>query len=117
MIRDLTAFPGYGVSADGRVWRTVRTSNRHVLIPQELRQWPAKDGYPAVVLFRDGKRHFVVVHRLVLTAFRGPCPIGCVAAHNDGKRTNNVLNNLRWCTQKENIQDKWRHGTMRRKAA
>lgn len=111
-IRELDLFPGYGVTEDGRVWRTKKTSNCHREIPMEIKQRYGKDRYLGVVLFREGKRFFVVVHRLVLHAFVGPRPDGLVAAHNDGDKENNHANNLRWCTQKENIEDKTKHGTI-----
>lgn len=53
----------------------------------------------------------VYVHRLVLEAFVGPCPVGMEACHNDGNRKNNRVDNLRWDTRKENAADSVRHGT------
>jgi len=72
----------------------------------------ASTGYE-VVNFTTGpkKRHQECVHRLVLTAFVGSCPDNFEACHNDGVRTNNVLENLRWDTRKSNHQDKRKHGT------
>jgi hypothetical protein len=72
----------------------------------------AKNGYE-VVNFTTGpkKRHQELVHRLVLTAFIGECPKNMEACHNDGVRTNNELENLRWDTRKSNHQDKRNHGT------
>lgn len=51
------------------------------------------------------------VHRLVLTAFRGPCPEGMQACHCDGDPRNNALGNLRWDTPTANHADKRKHGT------
>jgi hypothetical protein len=53
----------------------------------------------------------VKVHRLVLTAFVGPCPIGMEGCHRDGDKANNRLSNLRWGTPKSNSEDRVRHGT------
>jgi hypothetical protein len=50
-------------------------------------------------------------HYLVLTAFTGPRPAGCQAAHGDGDKLNNALGNLRWASPRENNADKIRHGT------
>lgn len=50
------------------------------------------------------------VHRLVLEAFVGPCPIGMEGCHNDGVPEHNRLGNLRWDTHRENIQDIFRIG-------
>jgi hypothetical protein len=51
------------------------------------------------------------VHRLVLEAFVGPCPAGMEACHNNGVRTDNRLENLRWDTRSANCRDRIRHGT------
>lgn len=53
-----------------------------------------------------------LVHRLVLEAFRGPCPDGMEGCHfPDSTRTNCRLDNLRWDTRKSNHADKIVHGT------
>lgn len=59
--------------------------------------------YKIVNLDEPGNRHFV--HRLVLTAFRGPCPTGKEGCHNDGDHTNNQLRNLRWDTHRNNQRE------------
>lgn len=51
------------------------------------------------------------VHRLVLEAFVGPCPGGCVGCHGNGDTTDNRLVNLRWDTPGANNRDKREHGT------
>ena len=51
------------------------------------------------------------VHSLVLEAFVGPRQKGKVARHLDGSRTNNRLDNLRYGTYIENMQDRKKHGT------
>lgn len=64
-----------------------------------------------VHLCRDGFEEKFYVHRLVLTVFKGPCPIGLECRHLDGNATNNHLNNLVWGTSLENNHDRIRHGT------
>lgn len=59
-------------------------------------------GYYQVHFWKDGKRKMFLVHRLVYEAFNGPIPDGLVIDHVDGCKTNNRLENLRVCTQKEN---------------
>lgn len=118
-LREIAEFSGYGVTPDGRVWsRRVKGANssaRGKLGPwkpyQAIRR--TKGGKYVVVCFRDdtGKSHTRYVHRLVLEAFVGPCPPGMVACHNDGDSANNAVGNLRWDTVKNNIGDKYRHGT------
>lgn len=68
-------------------------------------------GYRSLVLSVAGVRRSVLVHRLVLMAFIGPCPDGQEARHGDGVRSHNTLANLSWGTPTENAHDKRRHGT------
>lgn len=69
-------------------------------------------GYPQVALCRDGVQRTEYVHRLVLTAFVGPCPEGMEAAHADGDPSNNAASNLAWKVHVDNEADKVRHGTL-----
>jgi len=70
-----------------------------------------KGGYAYVGLYRDGVRYARRIHRLVLETFIGPCPEGMEACHNNGIRTDNRVNNLRWDTSSANHLDAVRHGT------
>lgn len=55
----------------------------------------------------DGHRS---VHVLVLLAFRGPCPEGQEACHENDDATDNRLVNLRWDTPEANRADARRNG-------
>lgn len=52
----------------------------------------------------------VLIHRLVLSVFVGPCPVGMHGCHGDGDSGNNQLTNLRWDTPKGNAADTIRMG-------
>lgn len=55
----------------------------------------------------------MIVHRMILEAFVGPCPAGCEARHfPDRDRSNNAVENLAWGTRSQNFMDKWPQGTM-----
>jgi len=58
--------------------------------------------------------HLTFVARLVLLAFVGPPPIGCQTCHNNGIKTDNRIDNLRWDTPLANHCDKFVHGTTKR---
>jgi hypothetical protein len=64
------------------------------------------EGYVAVDLSVNGKRSRVRVHKIVLEAFVGPCPVGMECCHADDDRANNELSNLRWDTKKNNMKDR-----------
>lgn len=63
------------------------------------------------MLSRNGATKRQWVHRLVLSAFTGPCPPGMECCHNDGDPSNNRPENLRWDTRSSNARDKRVHGT------
>ncbi len=52
------------------------------------------------------------IHRLVLEAFIGPCPVNYEGCHNDGNSLNNKLENLRWGTRESNFEDQKIHGSL-----
>lgn len=74
---------------------------RRRLAGRLLRSWPDCNGYRAVYLSR---RRAVNVHRLVALAFLGTPPPGCTDVnHRDGDKANNAVDNLEWCTRRENM--------------
>jgi hypothetical protein len=54
------------------------------------------------------------VHKAVMLAFVGECPIGLEVAHLDDNQENNKLLNLKYATPKENNGHKVVHGTQKR---
>lgn len=52
------------------------------------------------------------VHRLICSAFHGPCPKNMMSRYLDGNKTNNSPDNLCWGTAQDNSDDKWLHGTI-----
>jgi hypothetical protein len=122
--RKLKEFPAYRVSRTGRIqtcWRREYTvgirgvkyvlSDKWVDLPLRANRY----GYVAVDLSNGRYAKIKRLGRLVLEVFVGPCPEGMVCCHNDGNKLNNRLSNLRWDTQKNNEQDKKRHGTYDRR--
>lgn len=69
-----------------------------------------KRGHLRVALCDTGRREDHLIHRLVLTAFVGPCPDGQEGCHNNGIPDDNRLLNLRWDTRQANTQDAISHG-------
>jgi hypothetical protein len=116
--KDIPDILGYQVSDLGRVRSFWKTGAKGKLTPNPvkiLRHNIMYKGYHEVRLPRNNKYHHVRVHRLVLTAFIGPCPTGLEGCHNDGDTHHNYLLNLRWDTPTNNHQDKLYHGTHRSK--
>lgn len=92
----------YEVSSCGRVRSLPRNTTRgKVLQPIE------RNEYVAVNLWKNGKSTLCSVHRLVAEAFvPNPC-MKPMVNHIDENKKNNAVENLEWCTHKENC----RHGT------
>ncbi len=70
----------------------------------------SRQGYRTCAISRDGKPRRYMVHRLVLEAFVGPCPEGMETLHRNDISGDNRLENLRWGTHAENIEDMKRNG-------
>src|SRR5699024_8838358 len=61
-------------------------------------------GYPTVLLSKNGKKKRVRVHNLVANSFLPKVEGKNYVNHKDGIKHNNHIDNLEWCTQKENKQ-------------
>lgn len=59
-------------------------------------------GYCIVNLMINGKRKGLTVHRAILNSFKEPPFKDAQINHIDGNKQNNSLNNLEWCSAKEN---------------
>lgn len=115
--RDIDNFPGYRVGSDGSVWSCWRLiggrgTRQRVLTDEWKRLKANQPAYPRVSLIdRDGKRHDMDVHILVLTAFVGPRPSDEIQGrHLNDVPNDNRLDNLKWGTPSENWEDSRRNG-------
>ena len=63
------------------------------------------DGYFVVILYKNNKIKYIKVHRLIATAFIDNPSNKPFVDHIDNNRLNNNINNLRWCTQRENCMN------------
>ena len=68
-----------------------------------MKQNKDKDGYMIITLHKDGKTKTHKVHRLVLSSFKANPDNKPQVNHKDENKENNNLNNLEWCTSKENV--------------
>jgi len=118
--RAIVGYEGsYEVSSLGRVRSLDRVVKRcqcgratHSVKGKPVTALTRDHGYPSCSLSKDGKACVALIHRLVLEAFVGPCPIAMEACHANGRRDDARLENLRWDTRKRNHADRWAHGTM-----
>lgn len=110
--REIARFPGYRFGEDGSVQSCRSINGRGPLLDWWRPMSPCDQrGYRRVGLRVGGRKSYFYVHGLILEAFVGPRPDGMTCCHNDGVRTNNRIENLRWDTHANNIADQSRHGT------
>lgn len=112
----------YEVSNLGRVKsldRFVNASikNQKQVLKQGKILKPYKDirGYLKVSLSKENKRTIKFVHRLVSEAFIPNINNLSQVNHIDGNKVNNHIENLEWCSCKENINHAWAIGLINRK--
>ena len=100
--RTIRGFPSYQVSSLGRVKSLERDykygKHGDIILKQNNRR-----GYKGVTLFKDGKRYYKAVHRLVAEAFIDNPNNLPMVNHKDENRTNNKVDNLEYCDAKYNI--------------
>ena len=108
-------FPEYEIHSDGRVFR-IKQSKRHNKPGDEIKGRVLKSGYRQFKLNNaSGEQVLIRANRLVCEAFRGSAPSpNHHAAHNNGVRLDNRVENLRWDTPKGNNSDRYTHGTVAR---
>ena len=98
----------YMVSNLGRV-KSLCGFNGHEYVKREkilnpYKQKAGKNYYRSVVkLSKDGNRKDFKAHRLVAAAFIPNPELKSNINHIDGNPLNNRVDNLEWCTQKENV--------------
>lgn len=103
---NISDFPGYYVTVDGKVYS--RKNNRHGYLKDYhllKTKYTKHDGRPYVTLRNPklGIRRLAKVHRLVALAYiPNPENKPCVC-HKDNNPLNNHVDNLYWGTQAENM--------------
>ncbi len=99
--KPIRGYEGYEVSNLGRI---KSLNYNHTGCEKILKPVNDGKGYLKVFLFKNGKRKNFQIHRLVAQTFiPNPDNKPCVN-HIDCNPSNNCINNLEWCTYKENTQ-------------
>lgn len=102
--KEVPGFPGYYVNRKGVV---LGQKGQPLTVGTK-----AKTGHHFVQTTPSpGKNKKLYVHAAVMLAFVGPRPHEAIIRHLDGNPQNNNLKNLKYGTQKENMEDCLLHGT------
>lgn len=96
---------GYFVNSNGEVFSN-KTGEMKKL------NGSVRNGYKVIGITIDGKQQFYFAHRLVAEAFVPNPEHKPIVNHKDGNKLNNCVNNLEWCTYRENTQHAWDTGLM-----
>ena len=112
--RPIKGFDGYEVSNTGKV-RSLNYLNKKGNI-KELSHWIGKKGYHQVTLRKNNKNSYPYIHRLVAEAFipnpdNKPEVDHIIPVSNGGS---DGADNLRWCTHKENMNNKYSKDNIRK---
>jgi hypothetical protein len=98
--KEIAGYCGYEITEDGQV----RNKESKCVLKTQLQN----GGYLIVALRKNKKRKAATIHRLVATTFIPNPNNKPQVNHIDGNKENNHINNLEWCTLKENM----RHASM-----
>lgn len=104
MFKDIPNYEDYSVSRCGKV----KSNRRGKLLALTKRA----DGYVDVCLRKNKERHRIMVHRLVAWAYIENPENKPHVNHKDSVRDNNHVDNLEWCTPRENLQHASRKGRL-----
>jgi hypothetical protein len=106
-VQRIPGFENYHVSISGTVYNITGHWN-------PLKHMITKKGYHMVALYKNGKRYYKAVARLVAVVFIPNPENKPEVNHIDGNKDNNNDWNLEWMTTKENIHHAMEHGLRRR---
>lgn len=101
MEREIKDFPGYVITDNGKV------ISYKFKKPRVMKTWLQKSGYENIKLCKENHTYHFLIHRLVAEAFI-PNPNNLPEVNHKNKiRNDNRVENLEWCSRKENLYDSY----------
>lgn len=106
--KTIEGFENYEISSLGRLKGleiTTKFGCSFKTYPERIcKSWKDKKGYEYFTFKINGKNRHKLIHRLVATAFIPNSNNKPQVNHIDGNKSNNNIENLEWCTPKENLK-------------
>ena len=102
----------YKISTYGRIKSlgNGKSTNTETKKERVLKSNYSLTGYEKIKLFKDGKRYYFSVHRLVAQTFLANEENKKEVNHKDGNKGNNNVDNLEWVTSSENQLHAFKNG-------
>ena len=110
--KPIPGYPSFEASSEGRIRRARGGHTPNSPAGKIVNQKPKTKGYLYVMLYEHGRRNTLRAHRLIASAFLGPCPEGLQVSHLNGDCTDNRPSNLNYESAVQNNRRKYEHGTM-----
>lgn len=108
---NIPGFPGYYISKRGGLWSNRKNGQWKKLKPHLNKMW---NRYQCTLRDSRGIRKLCKISRLVATVYLpNPSSTKLVIRHLDDNPLNNHVDNLRWGTQKQNMEDARKNGKLR----
>ena len=99
----IEGYENYYITKNGEVWNGKKFISR----------WEDNVGYYQVVLYKNGKKKHIRVHRLVAQYFVSNPHNKKQVNHIDGNKLNNNFENLEWVSNSENTKHGYDNGLYR----
>lgn len=111
--KDIKDYPNYQISNFGRVKALKFYSNIHKKYYDReliLKEKTNRFGYKFVGLSNENGRKSKMIHRLVAEHFIEKKINNYEVNHIDGNKSNNRVDNLEWCSRRDNVLHSYRLG-------
>lgn len=101
-MKQIEGYKYYYITKEGQVFNKRRNRN--------MCTWKDNVGYIQVNLYKEGKKKYMRIHRLVAKYFVPNPENKPIVNHIDGDKTNNHYTNLEWVDNSENVQHYYNSG-------